>query len=48
VTVYSGQELRDRPEKAGFPDVKLFGSFDEDEYGPNAQWLIAIGRKASE
>jgi hypothetical protein len=46
--VYSGQELRDRLEQAGFTDVKLFDSFDGDEYGPNAQRLIAVGRKASE
>jgi SAM-dependent methyltransferase len=47
VTVYSGQELRDRLEQAGFTDVKLFGSFDGDEYGLNAQRLIAVARKAS-
>ncbi len=46
VTVYSGQELRDRLEQAGFINVKLFGSFDGKEYGLNAQRLIAVGRKA--
>jgi SAM-dependent methyltransferase len=45
VTIYSGQELRDRLELAGFTDVKLFGSFDGEEYGLNAQRLIAVGRR---
>jgi SAM-dependent methyltransferase len=45
VTIYSGQELRDRLEQAGFAGVKLFGSFDGEEYGANAQRLIVVGRK---
>jgi SAM-dependent methyltransferase len=44
-TVYSGQELRDRMQLAGFVDVKLFGNLDGDEYGPNAERLVAVGRK---
>jgi len=44
-TIYSGQELRDLMERAGFIGVKLFGNLDGMEYGPNAQWLIAVGRK---
>jgi SAM-dependent methyltransferase len=44
-TIYSGQELRDRMERVGFVAVKLHGSLDGDEYGPNAERLIAIGRK---
>ena len=44
-TIYSGLELRDRMQRAGFVDVTLYGSLDGDEYGPNAQRLIAIGRK---
>jgi SAM-dependent methyltransferase len=44
-TVYSGQELRERMEQAGFIGVKLYGTFSGDEYGPNAQRLIAVGRK---
>ena len=44
-TIYSGQELRDRLERVGFVAVKLHGSLDGDEYGPNAERLIAIGRK---
>jgi SAM-dependent methyltransferase len=44
-TIYSGQELRDRMEHAGFVTVNLHGSLDGDEYGPNAERLIVIGRK---
>jgi SAM-dependent methyltransferase len=44
-TVYSGQELRDRMEGAGFADVALYGNLDGDEYGPDAERLIAVGRK---
>ncbi len=45
VSIYSGQELRDRLELAGFTDVRLFGSFDGEEYGLNAQRLMAVARK---
>jgi SAM-dependent methyltransferase len=45
LTIYSGQELRDRLEQAGFTDVKLFGSFDGDEYDEKALRLIAVGRR---
>jgi hypothetical protein len=44
-TVYSGQELADRMELAGFNDVQLYGSLSGEEYGPNALRLIAVGRK---
>jgi SAM-dependent methyltransferase len=44
-TVYSGLELRERMEHAGFTDVKLYGNLNGDEYGPNAERLIAVGRK---
>jgi SAM-dependent methyltransferase len=44
-TVYSGQELRDRLELAGFRDVRLYGNLDGDDYGPAAVRLIAVGRK---
>jgi len=44
-TIYSGQELRDRMERVGFVAVKLYGNLDGDEYGPEAERLIAIGRK---
>jgi SAM-dependent methyltransferase len=44
-TLYSGQELRDRMERAGFVSVILHGNLAGGEYGPNAERLIAIGRK---
>jgi SAM-dependent methyltransferase len=44
-TVYSGQELRDRMEGVGFVDVRLYGNLEGDEYGLNAQRLVAVGRK---
>lgn len=43
-TIYSGQELRDRLERAGF-SVSLYGNLDGAAYGPHAERLIAIGRK---
>ncbi|HRZ56492.1 MAG TPA: hypothetical protein P5525_13665 [Candidatus Paceibacterota bacterium] len=45
LTIYSGQELRDRLEQAGFADVQLFGSFDGTAYDQNAQRLIAVARR---
>jgi SAM-dependent methyltransferase len=44
-TIYSGLELRERMEQAGFIGVTLYGNLDGDEYGPNAERLIAVGRK---
>jgi 2-polyprenyl-3-methyl-5-hydroxy-6-metoxy-1,4-benzoquinol methylase len=44
-TIYSGLELRDRMERVGFVDVTLHGNLDGDEYGPNAERLVAIGHK---
>jgi SAM-dependent methyltransferase len=44
-TIYSGLELRERMERAGFAGVTLHGNLDGDEYGSNAERLIAIGRK---
>jgi SAM-dependent methyltransferase len=44
-TIYSGLELRERMERAGFVAVALHGNLDGDEYGPDAERLIAIGRK---
>ncbi|MCC6739521.1 MAG: class I SAM-dependent methyltransferase [Planctomycetia bacterium] len=44
-TLYSGQELRDRLEAAGFADVKLYGSLAGDAYGVNAARLVAVARK---
>ena len=44
-TIYSGQELKDRIASAGFAKIRLYGSFDGDEYGPAARRLIAIAEK---
>jgi SAM-dependent methyltransferase len=44
-TIYSGLELRDRMERAGFAGVTLYGNLDGDVYGPNAERLVALGRK---
>lgn len=44
-TIYSGQELRQLLEQAGFSDVRLYGDFDGGEYGLNAQRLVAVARK---
>lgn len=44
-TVYSGLELRQQLERAGFVAVTLHGNLNGDEYGPNADRLIAVGRK---
>jgi SAM-dependent methyltransferase len=44
-TVYSGLELRDRLERAGFTGVKLYGSLAGDEFGPDAERLVAVARK---
>jgi SAM-dependent methyltransferase len=44
-TLYSGQELRERMELAGFVGVRLYGNLAGDEYGSNAQRLVAVGRK---
>jgi SAM-dependent methyltransferase len=46
LTIYSGQELRDRLERAGFVDVALYGGLDGREYGLRAERLVAVGRKA--
>lgn len=47
-TIYSGQELRDRLEQAGFSEVRLYGDLDGAPYGPNAQRLIAVARKGGQ
>jgi len=43
VTLYSGQEVRDRLESVGFTDV--YGNLTGGEYGFNAERLIATARK---
>ena len=44
-TIYSGQEFRDRLERAGFSQIKLYGTLEGDAYGPQAQRLVAVAHK---
>ena len=39
------QEMKDIMERAGFEEVAVFGDLDGNEYGINANRLIAVGRK---
>ena len=45
LTIYSGQELKDRLYEVGFSEVTLYGGYDRSEYGPNARRLVAVARK---
>jgi SAM-dependent methyltransferase len=45
LNLYSGQELRERLERAGFEDVRLYGNLEGEPYGPEASRLIVVGRK---
>lgn len=47
-TIYSGQELKERMEKSGFENLKLYGSLDGSAYDSNAQRLVIIGFKPGE
>jgi SAM-dependent methyltransferase len=44
-TVYSAQELRDRLEATGFTEVRMYGSFQGEEYGLDAKRLTAVARR---
>jgi SAM-dependent methyltransferase len=44
-TIYSGQELRHLLHQAGFLDVKLYGDFDGNSYGPDSLRLVAVAQK---
>jgi SAM-dependent methyltransferase len=44
-TIYSGQELRDRLQRVGFRDIRLYGNLDGDDYNLEARRLIAVARK---
>lgn len=46
--IYSGQELRDRLEQVGFVGVRLYGGLRGEEYGLDAQRLIAVARRVGE
>jgi len=43
--LYSGVELRTLLEEVGFEEVKLYGDFSGNPYGPEARRLVAVGRK---
>lgn len=43
-TIYSGQELRDRLEEAGFESVGLYGDLEGNPYGIDAKRLVAMAR----
>ena len=45
ITIYSGQELRDRLESVGFKIVELYGDLEGNEYGTEVKRLIAVARK---
>jgi 2-polyprenyl-3-methyl-5-hydroxy-6-metoxy-1,4-benzoquinol methylase len=45
LNLYSGQELREKMERVGLVDVKLYGDIDGESYGPEAKRLIAVGWK---
>jgi SAM-dependent methyltransferase len=47
LNIYSGLELRERMEAAGFRSVRLYGNLDGIEYGSNAERLVAVGQKAA-
>ena len=44
-TIYSGQELKERLERVGFSDVRLYGDLDGNEYGSDAKRLVALAGK---
>jgi hypothetical protein len=44
-TIYSGQELKDRLANAGFINVRLYGNFEGEAFGPATKRLIAVGEK---
>ena len=45
IRLYSGQEMKELMQKAGFEEVKVYGDLDGIEYGIDAQRLISVGRK---
>ncbi len=44
-TIYSGQELKDRLLAVGFGDVKLYGSFEGEEYCRESNRFVAVAGK---
>ncbi len=45
LNVYSGQELKERLQQAGFQRVQLFGDLAGNAYGPQASRLVAVANK---
>lgn len=45
LTLYSGQELKELMQKAGFKKIRLYGDLDGNEYGLEAKRLIAVAWK---
>lgn len=45
LTIYSGQELKDRLAQAGFVDISLYGDLDGNDYDNAAKRLIAVARR---
>jgi SAM-dependent methyltransferase len=45
IRLYSGKEMKDIMERAGFEEVAVFGDLEGNEYGIDALSLISIGRK---
>jgi SAM-dependent methyltransferase len=45
IWAYSGRELKELLEEAGFEDVRLYGSLKGDSYGPDAKRLVALAWK---
>ena len=43
--IYSGQELKELLLRAGFAEVKLYGSLEGEEYGLGAKRLIAVATR---
>ncbi len=43
--IYSGQELKELLLRAGFGEVKLYGSLEGEEYGSGAKRLVAVANK---
>jgi SAM-dependent methyltransferase len=45
LNIYSGQELKNLLQKAGFKKVQLYGDLDGSEYGSEAKRLLALAQK---
>ncbi|MGB3542087.1 class I SAM-dependent methyltransferase [Rubrivirga sp.] len=43
--IYSGRELREMLQDAGFHDIALYGDLEGESYGPSATRLVAVAQK---